>query len=83
LLLIGRVINVFLPLTLGRLIQTLEKNDGTSFWPYLISYVVLQFLQSNGGIAALRDSLWAPVMQYSDRGKSVFYTSISCLVELW
>ena len=47
--------NVFLPLTLGKLVEVLEKGDGTSFWPYVLVYVGLRFLQSNGGIAALRD----------------------------
>lgn len=71
LLALGRVVNVFLPLTLGKLVKTFEDhNDGVSFWPYLITYIVLRFLQSTGGIAALRDSLWGPVMQYSDRAMS-------------
>ena len=55
LLAVGRVVNVFLPLTLGKLVSVLEKDDGTSFWPYLLTYVGLRFLQSNGGIGALRD----------------------------
>lgn len=70
LLAVGRVVNVFLPLTLGKLVQVLEKEDGTSFWPYLLTYVCLRFLHSSGGIAALRDTLWGPVMQYSDRAMS-------------
>lgn len=52
---VGRVVNVFLPLTLGKLVGVLEKDDGTSFWPPLLTYVGLRFLQSSGGIAALRD----------------------------
>ena len=55
LLAVGRVVNVFLPLTLGKLVNVLEKDDGTSFWPFLLTYVGLRFLQSNGGIAAVRD----------------------------
>jgi hypothetical protein len=49
------VVNVFLPLTLGELIHTFETKDGKSFWPYLTWYIVLRFLQSSGGIEALRD----------------------------
>ena len=52
---VGRVVNVFLPLTLGKLVGVLEKDDGTSFWPYLLTYIGLRFLQSNGGIGAVRD----------------------------
>lgn len=52
---VGRVVNLFLPLTLGKLVGVLEKDDGTSFWPYILTYVGLRFLQSGGGIAALRD----------------------------
>ena len=55
LLAVGRVVNVFLPLTLGKLVSVLEKDDGTSFWPYLLTYIGLRFLQSNGGIGAIRD----------------------------
>ncbi|KAF9652999.1 hypothetical protein BDM02DRAFT_3088177 [Thelephora ganbajun] len=70
LLAVGRVVNVFLPLTLGKLVGVFEKDDGTSFWPYLLTYIGLRFLQSSGGIGALRDTLWGPVMQYSDRAMS-------------
>lgn len=83
LLALGRVVNVFLPLSLGHLVRTLEENDGTSFWPYLISYVVLRFLQSSGGIAALRDSLWGPVMQYSDRGMNILQEAWFKLTSLY
>jgi hypothetical protein len=55
LLAVGRVVNVFLPLTLGKLVNVLEKDNGTSFWPYLLTYIGLRFLQSNGGIGAIRD----------------------------
>ncbi|KAL5484932.1 HMT1 [Sanghuangporus weigelae] len=76
-LLVGRLINIALPLTLGKLIDVLEKQFGSgakgSFWPYLLAYVGLRFLQGGGGFGglnALRESLWAPVMQYSDREMS-------------
>ncbi|EJD03189.1 uncharacterized protein FOMMEDRAFT_108336 [Fomitiporia mediterranea MF3/22] len=75
---IGRVVNVAVPLTLGGLVDLLEKQFGLgpgtpprrSFWPYLLAYVGLRFLQGSGGLGALRDTLWAPVMQYSDREMS-------------
>jgi ABC-type transport system involved in Fe-S cluster assembly fused permease/ATPase subunit len=39
-------------------------------WVYLLTYVGLRYLQSSGGLPALRDLLWTPVMQYSDRSMS-------------
>jgi ABC-type transport system involved in Fe-S cluster assembly fused permease/ATPase subunit len=67
---IGRVINLFIPLTLAKLVRVLEAPDGTSPWPYLFFYVAMRFLQGSGGLPAVRDTLWAPVMQYSDREMS-------------
>ncbi|KAG6891758.1 hypothetical protein C0992_006179 [Termitomyces sp. T32_za158] len=68
-LLLGRVINFAMPLALGQLVRLLEKPTGQSPWPFFFAYIGLRFLQGSGGLAAVRDSLWAPVMQYSDRGK--------------
>ncbi|THH20779.1 hypothetical protein EW146_g623 [Bondarzewia mesenterica] len=69
-LVVGRFVNFAVPLVLAELISIFEKGDKRSPWPYLFGYVGLRFLQSSGGLAALRDSLWAPVMQYSDREMS-------------
>lgn len=64
-LLVGRAVNVALPLTLGGLVDVFEKQYGPGagtppaeprpFWPYLIAYVALRFLQASGGLSALRD----------------------------
>lgn len=77
-LVLGRVVNAFLPLTLGALITTFDTPGvaplpafGSSPWPYLITYVLLRFLASSGGLAAIRDALWIPLMQYSDRSMSL------------
>ncbi|KAG2033522.1 hypothetical protein BDR03DRAFT_967434 [Suillus americanus] len=77
-LVLGRVVNAFLPLTLGALITTFDTPGvapfpafGVSPWPYLITYVLLRFLASSGGLAAIRDALWIPLMQYSDRSMSM------------
>jgi hypothetical protein len=77
-LILGRVVNAFLPLTLGALITTFDTPGvspfpafGSSPWPYLITYVLLRFLASSGGLAAIRDALWIPLMQYSDRSMSM------------
>ncbi|KAG2153648.1 uncharacterized protein EDB93DRAFT_1248550 [Suillus bovinus] len=77
-LILGRVVNAFLPLVLGALINTFDTPGVTPFpafgsspWPYLITYVLLRFLASSGGLAAFRDALWVPLMQYSDRSMSM------------
>ncbi|KAG6886254.1 hypothetical protein C0993_006664 [Termitomyces sp. T159_Od127] len=59
-----------MPLALGQLVRLLEKPTGQSPWPFFFAYVGLRFLQGSGGLSAVRDSLWAPVMQYSDREMS-------------
>ncbi|KZS98398.1 hypothetical protein SISNIDRAFT_448616 [Sistotremastrum niveocremeum HHB9708] len=74
-LLFGRVVNFALPQTYGKLVRILEQYKGegpitTSPWLTIILYAALRFLQSPGGLAAIRESLWTPVMQYSDREMS-------------
>jgi len=69
-LLLGRLVNAMTPFTLGELLKVFEKRSDYSMWSLLLLYVVLRFLQGSGGLAALRDVLWAPVMQYSDREMS-------------
>ncbi|KAI0315234.1 hypothetical protein OF83DRAFT_1062505 [Amylostereum chailletii] len=69
-LVVGRFVNFAMPTVLAELISVFERQDGRSPWPYLFGYVALKFLQSSGGLAAVRDALWAPVMQYSDREMS-------------
>lgn len=55
LLVVGRLVNLALPFTLGELISILEGDDGRSPWPYLFTYVGLRYLQGSGGLAAIRD----------------------------
>ncbi|ETW80963.1 ABC transporter [Heterobasidion irregulare TC 32-1] len=69
-LVIGRFINFAVPVVLAKLVSIFEKDSTRSPWPWVFGYVGLRFLQSSGGLAALRDALWAPVMQYSDREMS-------------
>ncbi|KAG1724275.1 hypothetical protein EDB19DRAFT_318156 [Suillus lakei] len=67
---LGCVVNALLPLTLGALITAFDTSSiapfpafGASPWPYLVTYVILRFLASSGGLAAIRDALWIPFMQ--------------------
>ncbi|KAJ7502784.1 hypothetical protein B0H11DRAFT_1986327 [Mycena galericulata] len=70
LILVGRAVNASLPFALGEIIRIFEGGSDRSLWPVLLTYVMLRFLQGSGGLAALRDCLWTPVMQYSDREMS-------------
>ncbi|KAJ7128881.1 mitochondrial half-size ABC transporter [Mycena crocata] len=70
LILVGRVVNAAMPFALGEIVRIFEGGSDRSIWPVLLLYVLLRFLQGSGGLAALRDCLWTPVMQYSDREMS-------------
>ncbi|KAK2467807.1 hypothetical protein APHAL10511_000102 [Amanita phalloides] len=67
---LGRVVNLAMPLTIGQLVRVFEGRVPGSPWPWLFTYVALRYLQGSGGLSAIRDCLWAPVMQYSDREMS-------------
>ncbi|TCD69265.1 hypothetical protein EIP91_008200 [Steccherinum ochraceum] len=67
---VGRLVNVAVPWSLAQVIRIFEEGSKSSAWPYLFAYVGLRFLQATGGLPALRDALWVPVMQYSDREMS-------------
>ncbi|KIK67026.1 hypothetical protein GYMLUDRAFT_92865 [Collybiopsis luxurians FD-317 M1] len=69
-LLLSRFVNAAMPLTLGELVGAIENQSSYAMWKFIALYVLLRFLQGSGGLAALRDSLWTPVMQYSDREMS-------------
>lgn len=70
LLIAGRVVNLFVPLYLGKLVSALAA--GRSPWTYLSVFVALKFLQGNGGILqSLQSVLWVPVSQYNDRSKGL------------
>ncbi|KAG8709981.1 hypothetical protein FRC09_000368 [Ceratobasidium sp. 395] len=68
---LGRAVNVATPYKLTEIVDVFANDLGRDrIWSPLFWYVGLRFLQSSGGLAALRDILWAPVMQYSDRSMS-------------
>ncbi|CUA70460.1 ATP-binding cassette sub-family B member 6, mitochondrial [Mus musculus] [Rhizoctonia solani] len=67
----GRVINVAIPFKLSEVVEALtHKGARHTVWTPLLWYVGLRFLAGTGGLGALRDLLWAPVMQFSDRSMS-------------
>jgi hypothetical protein len=54
-LILGRFVNVAVPLILTKLIFVFEEGVTTPPWLYLFGYVGLRFLQGSGGLAALVD----------------------------
>ncbi|KAG9000931.1 hypothetical protein FRB93_012536 [Tulasnella sp. JGI-2019a] len=68
LLLLGRVINVLSPLTLKALVDVLERDTGGGLPLRLIlAFVGVRLIQGSGGLANIRNLLWIPVSQYSER----------------
>ncbi|EKD20460.1 heavy metal tolerance protein precursor [Drepanopeziza brunnea f. sp. 'multigermtubi' MB_m1] len=71
LVILQRVVNIAVPIQLGRLTNQLANRDGeTSGMPWLsISMLIgFKFLQGTGGIlGAIRSVLWIPISQYSYR----------------
>ncbi|EPT00005.1 hypothetical protein FOMPIDRAFT_129886 [Fomitopsis schrenkii] len=69
--LVARFVSFLVPYTFAELVHMFEEGAYTrKIWVYLFTYVALRFLQASGGLPALREALWAPVMQYSDREMS-------------
>ena len=70
-----RVVNVLVPIQVGKITDILAGEDGprpSIPWAQIIIYVSLRLLQGSGGIiASVRDYLWIPVSQYSYRELSV------------
>ena len=89
-LLVGRLVNIAVPLTLGKLIEILEQHLGSgaesAFWPYLLAYVGLRFLQGGGGLNALRDvSYYYRRVCYANRADIVHirhYGRLSCNTQI-
>lgn len=70
LLLGARVVNLFTPLALGKLVDDLST--GSSPWLDVVLYAGLKMLQGQGSLlTVLQNTLWVPVEQYSDRMMSM------------
>lgn len=69
-----RVINVFVPLMVGRITDALSGDDGKGVrapWIEIALYILFRWLQGSQGIlSAARSILWIPVEQYSYRAVS-------------
>ena len=55
LLIIGRIVNVAVPFLFAGLVYVFEQGVTSPPWLLLLGYVGLRFLQSSGGLPALRD----------------------------
>ncbi|KAG8999940.1 hypothetical protein FRB94_005732 [Tulasnella sp. JGI-2019a] len=68
LLLLGRVINVLSPLTLKALVDVLEMGTGGRLpLKLILAFVGVRLIQGSGGLVNIRNLLWIPVLQYSER----------------
>lgn len=69
-----RVINVFVPIMVGKITDALSGDDGRGVrapWLYIALYIMFRWLQGSQGIlSAARSILWIPVEQYSYRAIS-------------
>lgn len=52
---LGRFVNLAVPFLLADLVSVFEEGVNIIPWAYLLGYVSLRFLQSSGGLPALRD----------------------------
>lgn len=70
LLLAGRLVNLFVPLTLGKVVEDLS--NGRQPWWHIVLYAGLKMLQGSGGLlSAIQNLAWLPIEQFSDRSISL------------
>ncbi|GAD94718.1 hypothetical protein HCAG_00092 [Paecilomyces variotii No. 5] len=64
-LVVDRVLNVLVPIQLGLITNILSKGSATVPWKEIIIFAALRFLDSSGGISAIRRYLWQPLENYT------------------
>ncbi|KAL7419651.1 ATP-binding cassette-type vacuolar membrane transporter Hmt1 [Cryptotrichosporon argae] len=71
LLVVGRLINPSVPLSLGAVVRNLSaaRTDphAPSPWPPFATYISLRAIQGGGLLSFLQNILWVPVQQYADK----------------
>jgi hypothetical protein len=71
LLALGRVVNLLVPIFLGRIVTSLGSGN-SNMWRDLAIYIALKFCQGSGGILqVIQSNLWIAISQYSDREMSL------------
>lgn len=67
----GRFLIPLVPITLGQVVRALSKSQGDIFgpsvWPPFITYFVIRSVMTGGILDFVRQCLWVPVYQYTDR----------------
>ncbi|CAO1617757.1 unnamed protein product [Jaminaea pallidilutea] len=76
LLLIGRLVNIAVPITLGKIVQKLGESGDSSgslgVWSWIGIYASLRCLQGSGGLLNVAQNFaWLPLQQYSDRSMTL------------
>ena len=70
LLALGRVVNLLVPIALGRVVDALST--GASPWAAIIAFATLKLFQGSGGLLTVAQNLlWFPVAWYSDVNMSM------------
>lgn len=67
---VTQVVNIFVPLMLGKFVDALTKGAGGSDvnpWPWFVIWISLRAIQGGGLLNFLQNLLWLPVQQYADR----------------
>lgn len=66
----GRLVNLLVPLTLGKIVEDLSTEKAP--WWHIAAYALLKMLQGSGGLLAVLQALaWLPIEQFSDRSISI------------
>jgi hypothetical protein len=61
---LGRVVNLLVPIMLGRIVSSLGSGASQNAWRDLAFYIALKFMQGNGGILqVIQNCIWIPVSQ--------------------
>lgn len=68
---IGQLVNIAVPLMLGKFVDALTASaggqPGPNPWVWFIIWISLRAIQGGGLLAFLQNMLWVPVQQYADR----------------
>lgn len=69
LLLVGRYVNLVVPIQLGKVVQDLSSYSTP--WKHLIIYLALRFFQGSGGLLQVIQNIsWIPITQWTDQKMS-------------
>ncbi|KAJ9192564.1 hypothetical protein DTO164E3_7530 [Paecilomyces variotii] len=64
-LVVDRVLNIFVPIQLGLITNILSRQKETVPWKEIVVFAALRFLDSSGGVSAIRRYLWQPLENFT------------------